>query len=251
MAEDAYLRGLGHVFKTSGTGASTFDHEMVVLTCLRSMARLYDACLRGLRHVFMTSGTGASTFDHEMVVTCMRNLASLYDDWDDIEYDDKGTSSVEEINMMYMFTLTVAQVVPIYSPDTKRMLASKYRSKIAMRKVLIQAFQTASVRDFRAAIFSLKDPKAPPLKPFRSGAVDTTNNYIRKQEQKSAREAAVETAAMPLASCDNPKCQAGAVGVTKLKCCSRCRNARYCSTECQVAHWKVHKQSCSKADGAA
>jgi hypothetical protein len=212
----------------------------------REFGMAEDAYLRGLRHVFKTSGTGATTFDHEMVLPCMRNLASLYDDWDDIEYDNKGTSSVEKINMMYIFTLTVAQVVPIYNPGAERMLASKYRSKIAMRTALIQAFQTASVRDFRAAILSLKDPKAPPLKPFRSGADNTTNKYIRKQEKETAREAAVETAAMPLAICDYPTCRAGAVGVIKLSPCSRCRDARYCSKECQVAHWKVHKQSCSK-----
>jgi hypothetical protein len=53
----------------------------------------------------------------------------------------------------------------------------------------------------------------------------------------------------PLASCDNPTCRAGAVDV--LKRCSRCLDVRYCSKECQVAHWKVHKQSRSKIDGAA
>ena len=30
------------------------------------------------------------------------------------------------------------------------------------------------------------------------------------------------------------------------KYCSACGNARYCSTECQKAHWKQHKKSCNK-----
>lgn len=28
------------------------------------------------------------------------------------------------------------------------------------------------------------------------------------------------------------------------KVCSRCRSERYCSRECQVAHWPIHKQTC-------
>ena len=30
----------------------------------------------------------------------------------------------------------------------------------------------------------------------------------------------------------------------KLFRCSRCRNSLYCSRECQVAHWKIHKEFC-------
>jgi hypothetical protein len=212
----------------------------------REFGMAEEAYLRGLRHVFKTSSNEASVFDHEMVVTLMRNMANLYDNWDDIEYYDKGTSSVEKINMMFLFTLVVAQVKSCYNPDAERMSAPRYRPKIAMRTALIQAFQTDSIRDFRAAILSLKNPKEPPLKPSRTGAVNTTKKYIRKQDKKSARKAAVATAAMPLAICDNPKCRAGPVVETTLRRCTRCLDARYCSPECQVAHWKVHKQSCSK-----
>jgi CDGSH-type Zn-finger protein len=35
---------------------------------------------------------------------------------------------------------------------------------------------------------------------------------------------------------------------TELRCCSRCRSVIYCSRECQVADWSVHKEFC---DGAA
>ncbi|EUC55442.1 MYND finger protein [Rhizoctonia solani AG-3 Rhs1AP] len=31
-----------------------------------------------------------------------------------------------------------------------------------------------------------------------------------------------------------------------LKRCSKCKKATYCSKECQIAHWKTHKLSCSK-----
>ena len=31
---------------------------------------------------------------------------------------------------------------------------------------------------------------------------------------------------------------------SKMLCCTQCRNANYCSRECQVAHWPVHKEFC-------
>ncbi|KAL7561430.1 hypothetical protein ACA910_009287 [Epithemia clementina (nom. ined.)] len=34
---------------------------------------------------------------------------------------------------------------------------------------------------------------------------------------------------------------------TKMKKCSRCRRATYCSVECQKGDWEVHKQICTKA----
>jgi hypothetical protein len=33
---------------------------------------------------------------------------------------------------------------------------------------------------------------------------------------------------------------------SKLKCCSRCRGATYCSRECQAADWSVHKELCEE-----
>ena len=35
----------------------------------------------------------------------------------------------------------------------------------------------------------------------------------------------------------------------QMKKCSGCRLINYCSRECQVAHWKKHKQSCRDVQG--
>ncbi|OAX37408.1 hypothetical protein K503DRAFT_237719 [Rhizopogon vinicolor AM-OR11-026] len=35
------------------------------------------------------------------------------------------------------------------------------------------------------------------------------------------------------------------VGRDKVKTCGRCRLVRYCSKECQVASWKIHKLRCN------
>jgi len=38
--------------------------------------------------------------------------------------------------------------------------------------------------------------------------------------------------------------QRGTDGKVRLKKCSRCRVAHYCSAECQMGHWKAHKLTC-------
>jgi hypothetical protein len=44
--------------------------------------------------------------------------------------------------------------------------------------------------------------------------------------------------------CANPEC-----GKTHdLSTCSRCKQVQYCSRQCQVAHWGVHKCDCSRPD---
>lgn len=36
-----------------------------------------------------------------------------------------------------------------------------------------------------------------------------------------------------------------------LKYCAKCRGTRYCSRDCQTAHWKVHKKVCAKQAASA
>lgn len=44
--------------------------------------------------------------------------------------------------------------------------------------------------------------------------------------------------------CRNATCPNGDVPSSNLKLCSRCKQAAYCSVECQRSHWKEHKEEC-------
>ena len=44
-------------------------------------------------------------------------------------------------------------------------------------------------------------------------------------------------------------CGAAASADTKLRKCAGCKAVRYCSTECQKAHWRAHRPACLAARG--
>lgn len=43
--------------------------------------------------------------------------------------------------------------------------------------------------------------------------------------------------------CSNPECTNSQEGAT-LSECAACRSVRYCSRDCQLAHWSAHKEQC-------
>ena len=47
-----------------------------------------------------------------------------------------------------------------------------------------------------------------------------------------------------IGKCFNPECRLPERLRSELRCCSRCRSVTYCSRECQVADWSVHKELC-------
>jgi hypothetical protein len=55
---------------------------------------------------------------------------------------------------------------------------------------------------------------------------------------KTARQ---EAKLHKMAGCSAPQCYNSGT-----KICSRCKKARYCSSECQKLHWKTHKIMCKK-----
>ena len=61
---------------------------------------------------------------------------------------------------------------------------------------------------------------------------------MHQEERQERRERRVKQV-----SCDTCKKRSS---YTKMKKCSRCRNATYCSVECQKKDWHRHKLTCQK-----
>ena len=45
-------------------------------------------------------------------------------------------------------------------------------------------------------------------------------------------------------ACSGPRCQQLECAAVKFRKCSCCRASKYCSEDCQQAHWNVHKRVC-------
>ena len=68
-------------------------------------------------------------------------------------------------------------------------------------------------------------------------------NKMMKMEKKFFKKEHIDPHTFEERSCALSSCSNVAT-----KKCSRCRAAYYCSTECNVANWKVHKRDCNKVE---
>ena len=94
-------------------------------------------------------------------------------------------------------------------------------------RAILDAFQTH--RSFCESL-----PNRPDSIADESITLQSTHKHLKELLQQVDTQ--YGEAMAPCSACG--KCAFG----RKLLACSRCRSARYCSKDCQVGHWKVHKQ---------
>ena len=87
--------------------------------------------------------------------------------------------------------------------------------------------------------FTVSEKRAKSLKSRRVAAADTSNSNELPTSSQPTRSTKLHTQCAYCAVAD----------ATKI--CTRCMTARYCSSECQHAHWKQHKPDCKKKDQSA
>lgn len=102
-----------------------------------------------------------------------------------------------------------------------------------------------------------RGPARPATGGGASAPANSANNAIAAASNASAdpqpSPGVAEPAAPDEGNAEVPRCCAacgtleGVAGVGKLKSCSKCHSVRYCSAECQKAHWRAHKPACSAA----
>jgi ankyrin repeat protein/rubrerythrin len=93
---------------------------------------------------------------------------------------------------------------------------------------LLRTYTDPSLRETdELAAVRERDPDDDGFVSYRQATAGNIANMMGEHEMAS------------LLQCANRPCE----GVGK-KLCSRCQNVRYCSAECQRAHWKTHKKQC-------
>ena len=141
-------------------------------------------------------------------------------------------------------------------------LKPEFRNDDIARRAVLKALQTQSVEDFRAAVGSWTgDPQdfkfevkcttesgsRKVVQELKRKSTESARSYTRESAQKRGSSILEEVAQAGVnrALCNNPSCTQQNILEDKPSRCSRCKASFYCSRDCQVAHWKVHKQSCS------
>ena len=124
-------------------------------------------------------------------------------------------------------------------------LKPELRKKNVARRVLLTALQTSSLEDFRENLISWGDDSQKlKFRQFAKKPMDGRQE-LKRLAKENARSFIRQDLHVNRGLCDNPGCTQEKVRMDKPSRCSRCKVAIYCSRNCQVAHWKVHKQSCS------
>ena len=107
-------------------------------------------------------------------------------------------------------------------------------------KAVITALATSSVQEFHRVILGCKDPATMILTSTNGSKED-----FLKQQKKNAKSIARQLGlAINIISPDIYRCDNCQNQFQKVMYCP-CRAVRYCSKECQVAHYPYHKKTCT------
>jgi hypothetical protein len=110
-------------------------------------------------------------------------------------------------------------------------------------------------QEFKAAAAGKDEP---PNRESLMGQVKQVGQMLEPRLLQQAQELAGVCAALPLRHCcNNPSClnlgrlsEAALVAKPRSRC-SRCKACYYCSKECQLAAWRLHKPVCKRLQEAA
>jgi hypothetical protein len=168
-------------------------------------------------------------------------LIRTYHDRNVTERNETGT--VVDVYLLLEAVLHIMGMTAEKTTLSLEILDAKYRDVAGAEVALDRAFRARSVKAFRAEICSWK-AKGAKLKFVPMDRAARTGDALRKAAKNTARERALSQCTVPRLKCKNPGCADEFVEFAKLSRCSKCKAVLYCSRQCQVADWKIHKRSC-------
>jgi hypothetical protein len=131
---------------------------------------------------------------------------------------------------------------PKYDPEVSlqgRQLYLYFNGKIALSKNKLRKKASVSIgQNFDSIVAYV----------FNLEFFDFEKEYFNKAFAKKSRSEEFAKTTVKINQCAS--CEENEVldnkNKSNLKKCSRCESVRYCSPECQRAHWKIHKLDCGK-----
>jgi hypothetical protein len=205
-----------------------------------------ESLLRGARDTIRIYGglAYAEKYFSELVV----ELLYTYHDRNLVEFNKTGPlADLYHLLNVILYASGTAKISKTLSSQQLMLVAAKYRKQAGARNALMMACKTESVSAFRTEVFSWKAKGANIINGF-TGAAPTAFGGPPKGTSAFARSRSRECAPVIYKTCANPSCPDRVVVAAKLSLCSKCKAVEYCTRECQVAHWKVHKHTCAASE---
>ena len=134
-----------------------------------------------------------------------------------------------------------------YQKPFQRYLKEEYKEPQKAMRALIAAFSTPNIEEYRKVLFGCSQyPCLPVIKVVGKDAEYRGNlAQVKTTSKEAARRLLTDEGSiaidMLLRNCNG--CDEQFPLKTMKRC--PCQTVLYCSRECQVAHWKIHKRTCT------
>jgi tetratricopeptide (TPR) repeat protein len=137
-------------------------------------------------------------------------------------------------------------LVNIEGKELYRYLKTGLKSAAKATRALLKAVRSADTKEYRAVLMSCIDPNKE-IAPRNWVDFEPSEQMHLRLARKTIEDPFAD-GQVTLLCCSNPGCRVEGV-LDDEHCTLRqcpCKTVNYCSTECQLANWPVHKHHCSK-----
>lgn len=210
----------------------------------------YESSERTLvKALFIASERKLFDFMNDEIRATLSHSIVLYLTWDSEDMRPGEEREVRLVGALFVALLYRAGFQPLNDGAGEQLLSKfgrkavcylspQFMSREQAKKAIVTCCGASSVPAFRCCILTCRQTQ---------GSVTRSANFYfevkgEKQQKKSARRTARTNLFVPR-FCSNIGCEEYERDAPFKKC--PCKEAYYCSKDCQVAHWMTHKHVCA------